>query len=167
MVAYIKWIGKNVEKDKKNEAVGTFDISYIDRAADTLKGEIIYNSRCASCHKKNGEGAWSADSNAYRYPPVWGDHSYAVSAGMYRLQRLAGFIRNNMPIGATRQSPMMSNEECWDVAAYINSKPHPHKLFAYDWPDISKKPPDYPFGPFADTFSIFRHKYGPFINMGQ
>ena len=31
-----------------------------------------------------------------------------------------------------------------------------------DYPDISKKPIDDPFGPYADTFSESQHKYGPF-----
>jgi thiosulfate dehydrogenase len=31
-----------------------------------------------------------------------------------------------------------------------------------DWPDISKKPMDHPFGPYADSFSEERHKYGPY-----
>jgi thiosulfate dehydrogenase len=31
-----------------------------------------------------------------------------------------------------------------------------------DWPDISKKPVDHPFGPFIDGFSEQQHKYGPF-----
>jgi thiosulfate dehydrogenase len=30
-----------------------------------------------------------------------------------------------------------------------------------DWPDISKKPIDHPFGPYADTFSVQQHKFGP------
>ena len=31
-----------------------------------------------------------------------------------------------------------------------------------DWPDISKKPVDPPFGPYVDVFSEQQHKYGPF-----
>jgi thiosulfate dehydrogenase len=31
-----------------------------------------------------------------------------------------------------------------------------------DWPDLSTKPIDYPFGPFLDTFSEQQHKLGPF-----
>ena len=36
------------------------------------------------------------------------------------------------------------------------------KIFKEDWPDISKKPIDHPFGPFTDGFSEEQHKYGPF-----
>jgi thiosulfate dehydrogenase len=31
-----------------------------------------------------------------------------------------------------------------------------------DWPDVSKKPFDHPFGPFSDPFSEAQHKFGPF-----
>lgn len=68
-----------------------------------------------------------------------------------------------MPLGATYAEPLVSDEEAWDVAAYINSQPHPIKMFAYDWPVLKTKPVDYPFGPYADNFSEHQHKYGPFI----
>jgi thiosulfate dehydrogenase len=81
---------------------------------------------------------------------------------MYRLSRLAGFIKNNMPFGANWKEPQLTNEEAWDLAAFINSQPRPQKFFPYDWPNIAKKPVDHPFGPFADPFSEQQHKYGPF-----
>jgi thiosulfate dehydrogenase len=31
-----------------------------------------------------------------------------------------------------------------------------------DWPNISKKPIDHPFGPYTDSFSEQQHKFGPF-----
>jgi len=31
-----------------------------------------------------------------------------------------------------------------------------------DWPDVSQKPFDHPFGPYADGFSQAQHKLGPF-----
>jgi thiosulfate dehydrogenase len=48
------------------------------------------------------------------------------------------------------------------VAAFVNSQPRPKKDLSSDWPDISKKPVDHPFGPYADGFIEERHKYGPF-----
>ncbi|HQD12842.1 MAG TPA: hypothetical protein PLW43_07860 [Chitinophagales bacterium] len=44
----------------------------------------------------------------------------------------------------------------------MNSQPRPHKNAPKDWPDISKKPVDHPFGPFSDGFSEQQHKFGPF-----
>jgi thiosulfate dehydrogenase len=67
-----------------------------------------------------------------------------------------------MPLGATYDQPQLSDEEAWDVAAYVNSLPRPEKDLSKDWPDISKKPLDHPFGPFTDGFDEAQHKYGPF-----
>ena len=63
---------------------------------------------------------------------------------------------------ASHQHPTLTDEQAWDVAAYVNSQPRPHKDQSADWQDINDKPIDYPFGPYADTFSKQQHKYGPF-----
>ena len=73
-----------------------------------------------------------------------------------------------MPYGrATHDSPKLTNEESWDVAAYIVSQPRPEKFFSEDWPKIETKVIDYPFGPYADKFSETQHKYGPFKPIKQ
>jgi thiosulfate dehydrogenase len=89
-------------------------------------------------------------------------HSYNVGAGLFRLSRFAGYVKSNMPHGTTYDKPVLSDEEAWDVAAYVNSLPRPEKDLSHDWPDIASKPFDHPFGPYADTFSETQHKYGPF-----
>ena len=66
-----------------------------------------------------------------------------------------------MPLGATHEKPLLSDEEAWDVAAFVNSQSRPHNKVTTDWPDISKKPVDHPFGPYIDTFSDSQHKFGP------
>ena len=67
-----------------------------------------------------------------------------------------------MPPDATYTNPKLTEEDAWDVAAFINAQPHPMKMFASDWPVVKAKPVDYPFGPYADNFSEQQHKYGPF-----
>ena len=68
-----------------------------------------------------------------------------------------------MPQGTTSwEKPLLTDEEAWDIAAFINSQPRPSKDLSKDWPKISGKPYDHPFGPFADTFSETQHKFGPF-----
>jgi thiosulfate dehydrogenase len=67
-----------------------------------------------------------------------------------------------MPLGASHSNTILSDEEAWDVAAFVNSMPRPHKDLSKDWPDISGKPVDHPFGPYHDGFSEEQHKYGPF-----
>jgi thiosulfate dehydrogenase len=63
---------------------------------------------------------------------------------------------------ASPETPILTDEEAWDVAAFINSQPRPSKIFSADWPDISTKPYDHPLGPYADNFSEQQHKFGPF-----
>lgn len=162
MIAYFKWLGQGVPSGVKPIGAGTQELTFLDRAADTTKGKAIYLTKCQSCHGADGKGLRSADSIGYTYPPLWGEHSFNTSAGMYRLTRLAGFVKNNMPFGATHLKPQLTDEEAWDVAAYVSSRPRPMKLFAYDWPKLETKPVDYPFKPYKDSFSETQHKYGPF-----
>jgi thiosulfate dehydrogenase len=67
-----------------------------------------------------------------------------------------------MPQGASYENPQLTDEEAWDIAAYVESLERPSKDLSKDWPKIAKKPVDHPFGPFADQFSEKQHKYGPF-----
>ncbi|HOZ97164.1 MAG TPA: c-type cytochrome [Niabella sp.] len=161
MVSYIMWVGKDVAPKTKPISAQIEKLPFIPRAADTLKGQQVFIAKCQLCHGKNGSGGFSVDSAIY-YPPLWGEGSFNTAAGLYRITTLAGFIKNNMPFGVTYGKSQLSNEECWDVAAFIVSKPRPHKEFPRDWPDISKKAIDHPYGPFADSFSEYQHKYGPF-----
>lgn len=161
IAAYILWIGKDVPAKTKPVNARIEELPYLQRAADTLSGKRIYITRCQLCHGINGNGGYSVDSSVL-YPPLWGDGSYNTAAGMYRLSRLAGFVKNNMPFGVSHGQSQLNDEECWDVAAFINSKPRPQKVFPKDWPDLNKKAIDHPFGPYADEFSEQQHKYGPF-----
>lgn len=162
MYAYFKWVGKNVPKGIKPEGAGLEQLPFLDRAADTVRGKAIYIAKCQLCHGPNGQGQFNPDSITYLYPPLWGKNSYTTAAGLYRLTRFAGYVYNNMPFGATWQARQLTAEEAWDVAAFVNSQPRPVRKFSADWPDISKKPVDHPFGPYADDFSEAQHRLGPF-----
>ncbi|MBN8859269.1 MAG: c-type cytochrome [Sphingobacteriales bacterium] len=160
--AYFKWLGEDVPKGVAKGGTSLMKLPYLDRAADPLAGKQVYTAYCQSCHGANGEGQMKSDSTGYTYPPLWGAHSYNDGAGLHRLSSFAAFVKNNMPFGTDYHNPKLSNEEAWDVAAYVNSQPRPHKDQVADWQDLAKKPVDFPFGPYADTFSERRHKYGPF-----
>jgi thiosulfate dehydrogenase len=161
--AYIRWVGQAVPKGVTPKETGIFKLSFLDRAADPLKGKVVYQNQCQRCHGENGEGQLALNKLEYEYPPLWGEHSYNSGAGLYRLSRFAGYVYSNMPNNeASHDNPKLTVEESWDVAAYVNSQPRPEKDLKNDWPDISKKPIDHPFGPFTDGFSDTEHKYGPF-----
>jgi thiosulfate dehydrogenase len=162
--SYIKWLGKDVPAQKKPHGSGLGKLPFMDRAADPAKGRLVYQAHCSSCHGNNGEGQKSPGTKVYTNPPLWGENSFNTAAGLFRLSNFSFFVKNNMPYGkAFHGHPVLLNEEAWDVAAFVNSQPRPHKIFSMDWPDISKKPIDHPFGPYADTFPESQHKYGPWI----
>lgn len=162
ILAYIKWLGSDIEKGKVPKGAGIFKLKKLKRAADPQKGQLIYESKCQSCHQADGAGLLAENGKSYTYPPLWGPHSYNQGAGLYRISNFAGFVKYNMPLGATYEKPQLSTEEAWDIAAFVNSMPRPSKDLSQDWPDISKKPFDHPFGPYTDGKSEIQHKFGPY-----
>jgi thiosulfate dehydrogenase len=162
IVSYINFLGQNVEKGEKAEGSGFKDLAFLDRAADPARGKLAYESKCQSCHQANGEGTLLPDGSEYSFPPLWGKNSYNDGAGLFRISNFAKYIKYNMPLGASHVSPQLSDEDSWDIAAYVNTQTRPHLNTPKDWPDKSKKPIDHPFGPFADGFSEKQHKFGPF-----
>lgn len=162
IVAYIKWLGKDIPKDKKVRGTGLMKLAYLDRAADPVIGKAVFAAKCQSCHGPEGQGQKMADGREYLYPPLWGPDSYNDGAGLYRVSNFAKYVKAAMPYGATFDHPQLTDRQAWDVAAFVNSQPRPHLATRRDWPDISKKPIDHPFGPYADTFSEKQHKFGPY-----
>lgn len=162
IVAYINFLGSNVAKGEKAAGSGFKDLPYLERAADPVLGKAVYVGKCQSCHQPDGSGVLNPDKSEYTFPPLWGKNSYNDGAGLYRISNFAKYVKNNMPMGVTHESTVLTDEEAWDVAAYINSQSRPHINVPKDWPDKSKKPVDHPFGPYSDSFSEKQHKFGPF-----
>ncbi len=163
MFAYIAWLGRTVALNSKPVGSGVEKIAFINRAASPDSGKLVYAAKCAVCHGKSGGGLLTATGMEYAYPPLWGANSYNTGAGLYRLSGFAGFVKNNMPyLQATHSSPLLTISQAWDVAAFVNTQPRPSYDQQNDWKDIKRKPFDFPFGPYADTFSQQQHKYGPF-----
>ena len=167
IVAYINFLGTNVKKGEKAAGSGFKDLAYLDRAVDPAKGKEVYTLKCVSCHQPDGSGLLNPDKSEYTFPPLWGKNSYNDGAGLYRISNFAKYVKYNMPIGVTHENPQLSDEEAWDIAAYINSQARPHINVPKDWPDKSKKPVDHPFGPYADKFTEKQHKYGPFKSIAD
>ena len=64
-----------------------------------------------------------------------------------------------MPLGNAN----LSDDEAFDVAAFINSKPRPEMSgLDKDYPDKTKKPVDTSYPPYADSFPAQQHQFGPF-----
>lgn len=99
---------------------------------DTAAGRQVFASTCAVCHGADGGGTLAA-------PPLWGEKSYNIGAGMARVNTAAAFIHKLMP----RDKPgTLTPQQAFDVAAFVNSRPRPD--FArkkFDWPR-GGAPPD-------------------------
>ena len=68
-----------------------------------------------------------------------------------------------MPFGTRYDTAVLSVDDAWDVAAYINSQPRPARAhLERDYPDRLRKPVDAPFPPFLDGFPLEQHRLGPF-----
>lgn len=160
VLAYMNWLSEGVDGEVSGNGLPKLD--FIDRAANPETGKAIYAQQCSVCHGKEGQGVPRQPQNlseGYTFPPLWGNDSYNDGAGMHRVRTAAQFIHANMPLGNAK----LSVEEAYDVSAYINSQPRPHKANREkDYPNLTKKPVDTPYGPYADSFSEQQHKYGPF-----
>ncbi|HYH19962.1 MAG TPA: c-type cytochrome [Azospirillum sp.] len=165
-VAYMKWLSTGIPVGAKVVGSGTRPIKDPPRAASPERGRQVYADVCAACHGADGQGVRkgeAGDREGYQFPPLWGPDSYNDGAGMYRALTAAAFVRHNMPLGTTYEAPALSDDDAYDVIAFVNSQPRPHKAgMEKDFPNRLRKPVDMPFPPFADGLPAEQHKYGPY-----
>lgn len=134
VVSYIEWLSQNVPHGSKVAWRGIPRISP-SRQPDPTGGKTVFAKKCAFCHGNDGQGAITG-------PPVWGSNSYNIGAGMARVSVAASFIKANMPRG---WGWSVTDDEAFDVAAYINSQPRPDfPAKVRDWPK-GGKPADTPY----------------------
>jgi len=165
MVAYMEWLAEDMPEDKMDYYTGFTDLKIPDVAVDLDYGKQIYGVHCVACHQQDGLGIKNPDfSLGYLFPPISGEDSYNDGAGMHRVLTAAAFIKANMPSEiASKENPVLTDEEAYHVAGYINSLKRPAKNNKEaDFPDRKLKPVSTPYGPWEDDFSAEQHKYGPF-----
>lgn len=165
MVTYLQFLSTGMPVGEKLEGGGTLKLKALSRAADPVAGKQVYANTCVACHGEGGLGVRRGkvgDANGYQFPPLWGPDSYNTGAGMARVTLAAGFVKGNMPAGITHLNTVLTDEQAFDVAAYINSQPRPVKAnLEADFPARGKKPLDAAFPPYTPGFSAEQHKYGP------
>jgi thiosulfate dehydrogenase len=146
-------------------------LKLLDRAANPVAGKQVYATICVACHGPDGQGVRRGkvgDGGGYQFPPLWGPDSYNTGAGMARGMLAAGFIKANMPSGVTHANTVLTDEQAFDVAAYINSQPRPVKPhLEADFPARNNKPVDAAFPPYTPGFSAEQHIYGPWQPIQQ
>lgn len=119
---YHQWLATGVPMFSKDKIYGRGYPRLADpaQAADAHRGQVAYQTHCAICHQDNGAGQVVAGKVIY--PALWGDDSYNWGAGIARVFTLASFTKHNMPLG---QPHLVSEQEAWDIAQYINSQERP------------------------------------------
>jgi len=131
------------------------------RAANLEAGQHVFEQRCAACHGQDGAGLPASPDlvHGYVFPPLWGPNSFNDGAGLHRVLTAAKFIKAKMPLGKSD----LDDDDAFDVAAFINSKPRPEMAnLDRDYPDRTKKPIDTGYLPYADSFPLEQHRFGPF-----
>ncbi len=145
MIAYMKWLAQDVPHGAKVQIENAWPID-TKLVPDPVRGKSLYAAQCASCHGANGEGKRDR-SGDIAFPPLWGDESFNIGAGLARTYKAAAFIRNSMPMGVNThgswgEGGVLSDQDAVDVAEYFTHMPRPD--FAgkdKDWPQ-GKKPKD-------------------------
>jgi len=163
MEAYILSLGERFAAMGKTRRTPSEQAEFVEpnRRANVDAGRVVYEERCAVCHGGDGMGlsATTDPSDGYLFPPLWGPDSFNNGAGMHRVLTAARFIKARMPLGAAD----LSDDEAYDVAAYMNSHPRPQMSgLERDYPDRATKPIDSPYPPYADEFPVEQHRFGPF-----
>ncbi|MCX2679271.1 c-type cytochrome [Galbibacter sp. EGI 63066] len=162
-IAYLEWLSRYAPDDGRIEGQGFVKIQIPNRPVNLKHGKEVFVNRCTECHGNNGQGKMGEDGYLYQYPPLWGEDSYNNGAGMTRVITAANFIKANMPYGTTYEAPVLTDEEAYDVAGFINQQNRPEKKnLDVDFPDLKKKPVSTPYGPYTDNFSEQEHQLGPF-----
>jgi thiosulfate dehydrogenase len=119
--SYLYWMSRNVPTGKAMKGRDYPGLEPPPRPFSRHRGEKVYVAHCAVCHGEEGQGRALANGR-YLFPPLWGPKSYNWGAGMHGVNVAAAFIDANMPLG---NPGMLSVQDVWDVAAWIDSHPRP------------------------------------------
>lgn len=168
---YIAFLSKGVPVGAQIEGAAVLQSEAPNRRADANAGSVVYVAKCMMCHGGDGMGQRAGkrgDALGYTFPPLWGPDSFNNGAGMNRLLTTTRFIRQNMPLGASHTATVLNDEEAYDVAAYMLSKPRPIKdHLEADFPARWNKPIDAAFPPYMLGATADQHRYGPFPPLAE
>lgn len=119
--SYAYWMATGAPINPKLPGRGYPKLPKPEIAPDYGRGGAVYERRCSLCHGANGAGQ-QANDGSMAFPALWGDASFNWGAGMSNIDNAAAFIKANMPLS---QPNTLSDQEAWDVAAYMDSHERP------------------------------------------
>jgi thiosulfate dehydrogenase len=126
LVAYIRYVGTGSPQGVRIPGMGLLPLKPAAETPDAARGQIVFKDVCARCHGADGQGQTAETSNmGFAIPPLWGDGSFNAAAGMADINMAAAFIRANMPRGITYTQPILTEQQAWDVAAFVTTQPRP------------------------------------------
>lgn len=170
-VAYMSFLSRGIPVGAQVSGMGIPASKMPNRRADLAAGGKVYEEKCAACHGANGAGlrkGKAGDAQGYVFPPLWGPDTFNNGAGMNRLIMATRFVKHNMPQGTNHASPALSDDEAYDVSAYMLSKPRPIKTgLEKDFPARWNKPIDAAFPPYVHGATADQHRYGPFPPLAE
>lgn len=167
---YIAFLSQGIPVGSTLQGAATVQSKMPNRRADTTAGAAVYAAKCAVCHGADGQGqrvGQKGDAQGYTFPPLWGPDSFNTGAGMNRLVMATRFVKHNMPLGASHDATQLSDDEAYDVSAFMVSQPRPAKAhLEVDFPARWNKPVDAAFPPYL-LGTADQHKYGPFPPLAE
>ena len=87
---------------------------------DVGRGGTLYIANCMRCHATTGDGGpvpapLRGPTTPAFAPALWGPRSFAIGAGMGRVERAAAFIRTMMPYD---KPGTLTDQQAYDLAAF-------------------------------------------------
>ena len=115
VAAYIHYLSEGEVIGRPPAGFGVPTLPETGADPNPPRGQAVYLRECAACHGADGHGTAAA-------PPLWGVDSYNAGAGLNNVQKVAGFIWANMPLGKERS---LTHQDAFDVAAFMQLQHRP------------------------------------------
>ncbi len=115
VAAYIHYLSEGEVIGRPPAGFGVPTLPETGADPNPARGQAVYLRECAACHGPDGHGTAAA-------PPLWGVDSYNAGAGLNNVQKVAGFIWANMPLGKERS---LTHQDAFNVAAFMQLQHRP------------------------------------------
>jgi len=129
LTLYMAWIAEktNLPIGSNRRSRGIHNVrGTAARHASIMAGQRSYVANCEFCHGPAGYGSDRYDNDTdFSPPPINGSEAFVHTATLSYTSRLASFILNNMPPGATHDNPVLTTQEALDIAEFIKVQTRP------------------------------------------